>query len=178
MRSCKGQVIRLLNRQSLRPQTAPIGNGPPRKINQSPLEALKNEQLNFIRFDRTVLPTRADLEEASKLEVISEKGVRVPFGTLFHDKKTIVIFIRCFWCPFCQDYMYSLNTAANLDMLSSHDVNLVVVGNGSHAMIKGYRSACLNLSLLALVLTTNAIQKYSNFHSRYTLIHRLMCIRL
>jgi len=35
--------------------------------------------------------------------------------------------------------MYSLSTSVNPDMLSSRDVNLVVVGNGSHAMIRAYR---------------------------------------
>ena len=45
--------------------------------------------------------TLTQLAEAASLFVVAESGVRVPFGDLFLGRKTVVIFIRHFWCvPF------------------------------------------------------------------------------
>lgn len=90
-------------------------------------------------FDEHALPTPKQLTDAASCVVIAENGVRVPFGDLFKEQKTIVIFIRHFWCPLCQDYMFSLSSAVDLKLLKQADVNLVVVGNGSFNMIKSYR---------------------------------------
>ena len=43
-------------------------------------------------------PTRRQLSEAASLVVIASSGVRVSFGDLFLARKTVVIFIRHFWC--------------------------------------------------------------------------------
>lgn len=48
-------------------------------------------------FDEHALPTPRQLAEAATCMVIAENGLRVPFGELFRDQKTIVIFIRHFW---------------------------------------------------------------------------------
>lgn len=90
-------------------------------------------------FDEHALPTPKQLTDAASCIVIAENGVRVPFGDLFKEQKTIVIFIRHFWCPLCQDYMFSLSSTADPKLLKQADVNLVVVGNGSFNMIKSYR---------------------------------------
>jgi hypothetical protein len=140
MRVRQGQATPPPCLESQRPRSAPHTARSPLTGDKSSHGALEKRP----KFHRTALPTHADLEAAAKLDVISESGIRVPFGTLFHDKKTIVVFIRHFWCRFCQDYMYSVNSSVSPDMLSSRDVNLVVVGNGSHGMIKAYRSTYLN----------------------------------
>jgi hypothetical protein len=52
---------------------------------------------DFDGFDQDRLPTLRQLETAAVLSVISESGVRVPFGSLWQNQKTIVCFIRHFW---------------------------------------------------------------------------------
>jgi hypothetical protein len=44
------------------------------------------------------IPTIGQLAEAASLFVIAESGVRVSFGDLFLERRTVVIFIRHFWC--------------------------------------------------------------------------------
>ncbi|KAF7306085.1 Peptidase A1 domain-containing protein [Mycena chlorophos] len=90
-------------------------------------------------FDQTRLPTVQELEEAAELPVISESGVRVAFGRLFEERKTVVCFIRHFWCPLCQDYMFSISRNVSPQVLSSSEVDLVIISNGSWEMIKAYR---------------------------------------
>lgn len=127
-----------------RPGSAPTDQKrPPLAFDRSPLIALdksRPEIQNFVKFHRDALPSRGDLELAAKLEVIAEDGSRIPFGLLFREQKTVVVFIRHFWCPLCQDYMYSLTSTASQEMLRQNGLNLIVIGNGSHSMIKSYRS--------------------------------------
>ncbi|KAG9315046.1 transmembrane amino acid transporter protein-domain-containing protein [Chiua virens] len=97
------------------------------------------QSISHPTFDENALPTPRQLSEASSCVVIAENGLRVPFGEIFRDQKTIVIFIRHFWCPLCQDYMFSVTDNVDPKMLKETDVNLVVIGNGSFNMIKSYR---------------------------------------
>ena len=98
------------------------------------------------------IPTRSQLAQASLLPVITESGLHVSFGSLFQEQRTIVIFIRHFWCPFCQDYMTSLTSLAHPDMMFSGPtaaetkscneqdrVQLVVISNGAHTLISKYK---------------------------------------
>ncbi|KAK2460943.1 hypothetical protein APHAL10511_007413 [Amanita phalloides] len=93
------------------------------------------------------LPSHEQLSRAASLLVIAESGVRVTFGSLFEKQRTIVIFIRHFWCPLCQDYMSSVRSFVRPDVLRSpatlgaggSPAKLVVISNGSHAMISKYR---------------------------------------
>ncbi|KAJ7072088.1 AhpC/TSA antioxidant enzyme-domain-containing protein, partial [Mycena amicta] len=90
-------------------------------------------------FNQTRLPTQRELEEAAALPVISETGVRIPFGRLWSNRKTIVCFIRHFWCPLCQDFMASISQNVSPQVLQSAGVDLVIISNGSFEMIKAYR---------------------------------------
>ena len=94
------------------------------------------------------LPTHEQLRRAASHLVIAESGVRVTFGSLFAEQRTIVIFIRHFWCPLCQDYMSSVRSVVRPDVLRSPDAlgaesgsaaKLVVISNGSHGMISKYK---------------------------------------
>ncbi|KAF8896123.1 hypothetical protein BD779DRAFT_563437 [Infundibulicybe gibba] len=95
------------------------------------------------------LPTPAQLEHAASLPVIAASGLRIPFGSLFATQRTIVIFIRHFWCPLCQDYMSSLTSLVQPEMLHlppaspspgpAEQVQLVVISNGAHTLITKYR---------------------------------------
>lgn len=49
-------------------------------------------------FDERGVPSRDQLTRAAGLVVIAQNGVRVPFGDLFSSRRTVVIFIRHFWC--------------------------------------------------------------------------------
>jgi len=99
------------------------------------------------------LPTQSQITQAASLQVIKENGKRVTFGSLFSNTRTIVVFIRHFWCPLCQDYMSSLKSIVKPEMLSawpsgsdgnSEDlkkrlVSFVVIGNGAFGMIHKYK---------------------------------------
>lgn len=66
-----------LQHDTMRPSTAPSGRA--------------------LSFDENALPTRKQLLDAASYNVVAENGLRVPFGDLFRDQKTVVIFIRHFW---------------------------------------------------------------------------------
>ncbi|KAI0955945.1 hypothetical protein AcV7_006479 [Taiwanofungus camphoratus] len=97
------------------------------------------QQQPAVRFDEYAMPTREQLRQAASLVIIAQNGLRVPFGDLFRDRRTIVCFIRHFWCPNCQDYMYSIARSVDPDALKRAGVDLVIIGVGSPAMIKSYR---------------------------------------
>ena len=102
-------------------------------------------------------PTISQLAYAASLPVITESGLRIAFGSLFATQRAVVIFIRHFWCPLCQDYMTSLTSIAHPDMMyttppyspsplsgganseKAKKVQLVVISNGSHAFLPKYR---------------------------------------
>ncbi|KAH7884388.1 hypothetical protein F5I97DRAFT_1812652, partial [Phlebopus sp. FC_14] len=90
-------------------------------------------------FDEHALPNPRQLMDAASCFVIAENGLRVPFGELFRDQKTIVIFVRHFWCPLCQDYMFSMSSTVDPKLLKQASMSLVVVGCGSYNMIKSYK---------------------------------------
>ncbi|KZP31752.1 hypothetical protein FIBSPDRAFT_724158, partial [Athelia psychrophila] len=85
------------------------------------------------------LPSPTQIREAAWLQVTDQNGTRIPFGDLFMGQKTVVVFIRHFWCPLCQDYMFSLTRLVEPAMLKKAGVKLVVISNGSHGMIRAYR---------------------------------------
>jgi hypothetical protein len=90
------------------------------------------------------IPYFSQLSHAASLSIFTESGDRILFGSIFAQHRTIVIFIRHFWCPLCQDYMSSLSSLVKPEMLRSNkdsiqEVQLVVISNGAHAMIGKYR---------------------------------------
>ena len=106
------------------------------------------------------LPSLLQLNYAACLPIIGENGEQITFGSLFESQRTIVVFIRHFWCPLCQDYMSSINSFIRPEMICNtcesdddgheetirgidHDpgtrVRFVVISNGAHGMIAKYR---------------------------------------
>lgn len=87
-------------------------------------------------------PTSIDLVTAASLTVTGENGEQILFGALFRDRKVIVIFIRHFFCLFCRDYVRSISNIVTPEILgrSKKGVDLVLIGNGAHGMIKEYKS--------------------------------------
>ena len=58
------------------------------------------EETAMAPFDEHAGLSKDQLQRAAALTVVAQSGVRVPFGDLFRERKTIVIFIRHFWCVF------------------------------------------------------------------------------
>ncbi|ORY32615.1 AhpC/TSA antioxidant enzyme-domain-containing protein, partial [Naematelia encephala] len=81
-----------------------------------------------------------ELFEASILEVVDEAGASVKFGDLVRNRKTIVVFIRHWFCPLCAQYMNSILAEVSLDALQEAEVDLIIIGNGSAKMLNGYRN--------------------------------------
>ncbi|KAJ7592846.1 hypothetical protein C8J56DRAFT_1045302 [Mycena floridula] len=89
------------------------------------------------------IPSAAQIARASTLPVITETGIRVSFGSLFATQRTILIFIRHFWCPLCQEYCSSLMSLVDPAQLvveeTGQPIELVVISNGSYSLISKYR---------------------------------------
>jgi hypothetical protein len=71
----------------------PTVNSPHKCEAARPLTA---QSFSSSSFDEHALPTSRQLADAASCFVIAENGLRVPFGELFRDQKTIVLFIRHF----------------------------------------------------------------------------------
>ncbi|KAG9040389.1 hypothetical protein FS837_000716 [Tulasnella sp. UAMH 9824] len=89
-------------------------------------------------FESDRMLTMRDIYEASLIPVWDKEGHKVAFGKLFEDQVTIVIFIRHFWCPMCQDYMKSIVKELEPGRLAQARVKLIVIGCGDPAMIRSY----------------------------------------
>ncbi|KAH9856665.1 hypothetical protein C2E23DRAFT_721885, partial [Lenzites betulinus] len=127
---------------SRRTHVARGGSAPPRSVTQvhrHPRRSAKEEP-SVVTFDEHAGLTRDQIARAAGLTVIAQNGLRVPFGELFKERKTIVCFIRHFWCVrFKFDYMYSISRNVDVENLKRAGIDFVLIGNGSHGMIKSYR---------------------------------------
>lgn len=125
--------------QTMQPQQRPVNlnEQPPRKKRSSRPSTAPSSFAHV--FDENALPTKRQLLDAASCVVVAENGIRVPFGDLFRDQKTVVIFIRHFWCPLCQDYMFSIANTVDPQVLKQSGINFVIISNGSYNMIKSYR---------------------------------------
>ncbi|KAJ1023189.1 hypothetical protein NDA16_003342 [Ustilago loliicola] len=83
-------------------------------------------------------PSMLQLFEASQCLVYNQKGEEVIFGDLFKKRRTLVCFLRHWWCGFCQQFAMSIR---NIDPLPLKKANLdfVIVGQGDWHVIKVYR---------------------------------------
>ncbi|KAG8954133.1 hypothetical protein FRC04_000353 [Tulasnella sp. 424] len=89
-------------------------------------------------FDSDRMLTMRDIYEASLIPIWDKDGHKVTFGKLFEDQVTIVVFIRHFWCPMCQDYMKSIAKDLEPGRLAQARVKLIVIGCGDPGMIRSY----------------------------------------
>ncbi|KAF9793154.1 AhpC/TSA antioxidant enzyme-domain-containing protein [Thelephora terrestris] len=84
------------------------------------------------------IPTSENIATVSKLEVRDEKGKAVTFGSLFENQKTMVIFIRHFFCGSCQAYISQL-ASITPEAFANIGVRLVVIGCGEPDVIPFYK---------------------------------------
>ncbi|SNX85718.1 uncharacterized protein MEPE_04427 [Melanopsichium pennsylvanicum] len=83
-------------------------------------------------------PSMLQLFEASQCLVYNQQGQEVLFGDLFKKRRTLVCFLRHWWCGFCQQFAMSIR---NIDPLPLKKANLdfVIIGQGDWHVIKAYR---------------------------------------
>ncbi|KIM32199.1 hypothetical protein M408DRAFT_215331 [Serendipita vermifera MAFF 305830] len=80
------------------------------------------------------------LQKAAEIQVWSEDGQSVTFGSLFEKQKTIVVFIRHFLCGLCKAYVEELGKIPK-DSLDAAGTRIVVVGCGDWSVIKSYKES-------------------------------------
>ncbi|KAF5313254.1 hypothetical protein D9619_002365 [Psilocybe cf. subviscida] len=93
------------------------------------------------------LPDEHTLAAATELEVVDLNGKRVRFGDLFNDRKSIVVFIRHFFCGTCQGQAHFIHpyqnyakhlAAVSTETLEAAGVQIVLIGCGEYTLIKNY----------------------------------------
>lgn len=97
-------------------------------------------------FDENTPPTMRALYDASLMDVIDERGVAVKFGDLVRRGRTIVVFIRHWFCPLCAQYIKSIVDQVSPEALDEADVEMVIIGNGSAKMLPAYKSEYTHVS--------------------------------
>ncbi|KAF9477037.1 hypothetical protein BDN70DRAFT_881682 [Pholiota conissans] len=87
--------------------------------------------------DYTAIPSPEILKNAAESELLDAKGDKVKFGELIKDKKTVVVFIRHFFCGNCQAFVEQLGSVSS-DSLAEADTQIVVIGCGEWNPISTY----------------------------------------
>ncbi|KAL7418095.1 hypothetical protein BDY24DRAFT_411201 [Mrakia frigida] len=85
------------------------------------------------------IPSNQDLHYLSSLEVLDESGEKVKFGSLFGERRTLVVFVRSWLCGKCTLYISQLGEVITPSKLEAAGLNVVVVGCGGHELVKGFK---------------------------------------
>ncbi|KAG6915938.1 hypothetical protein DXG01_009204 [Tephrocybe rancida] len=83
------------------------------------------------------IPDDKALSNAANLEVLDSQGNKVAFSSIFKEQKTIVVFIRHFFCGNCQMFVEQL-AAIPESTLSNNGIRIAVVGCGDWQPIQSY----------------------------------------
>ncbi|KZT73400.1 hypothetical protein DAEQUDRAFT_703823 [Daedalea quercina L-15889] len=86
---------------------------------------------------RPPVPSTQDVAEATKLIVYDSQGNSIEFGNLIRHQKTVVVFIRHFFCGSCQQYVMQLALVPP-ESLQQAGARLVVIGCGEWQPIQNY----------------------------------------
>lgn len=110
---------------------------------------LGGETLADVEFSVDKLVSRDRVLEASTCFVRDENGLPVCFGDLLPPPgpveagkptpKTVVFFIRTFWCGQCQDYTLASISVLSPEALEKAGIKVVIIGHGSWKVLKAYR---------------------------------------
>jgi hypothetical protein len=123
-----------------------------------PPQSSSDESASDDEFSVDKVPSRRRIIEAGTLFLRDEDGHLVPFSELFPatsasntnegtstsgpskaPPKTILFFIRHFWCGQCQDYTFASLSLLDLVALAEANIRVVVISNGSWKIIKSYK---------------------------------------
>lgn len=86
----------------------------------------------------SALPAKDILSKAGDYPLYNSDGKTVPFRSLLTTKtRTLIIFIRHFFCGNCQEYLRSLAQQIPPSSLPD-DVDIMIIGCGSHTLISSY----------------------------------------
>jgi len=83
-------------------------------------------------------PSASALHSASTIEVFDSNGARVQFGSLYRDKKTLIIWIRHFHCGLCLDFVGDLISKVTPTELEQAGAGVVIIGCGEWNLLKPY----------------------------------------
>ncbi|GBE77205.1 AhpC/TSA antioxidant enzyme-domain-containing protein [Sparassis latifolia] len=83
------------------------------------------------------LPDRQTLKKATTLPVYDAEGNKLNFKNIFREQKTILIFIRHFFCGSCQQYVSQL-ASVRKEALEWAGARIVLIGCGDWRLIANY----------------------------------------
>jgi len=83
------------------------------------------------------IPDASEIAKAADLDILNAKGDEVKFGSIFQEKKVIVVFIRHFFCGTCQQYVKQLALVSK-ESLEAANTEIVIVGCGDYQPISEY----------------------------------------
>ncbi|CAI5786980.1 Uncharacterized protein PODLI_1B001750 [Podarcis lilfordi] len=86
---------------------------------------------------RPLADAPVELRDAARRLVVDASGKAVPFGSLYRERKAIVVFVRHFLCYACKEYVEDLGKIPKT-FLQDANVRLVVIGQSSHHHIKPF----------------------------------------
>ena len=149
-------------------RSAPIANSPSqvnRPDSRASTSASSRSHKTKPKFSIDAKPTFDELAQASALYVRDEDGHMVSFGDFMHRPhspnapvmpgdipigmeneylppitKTVVFFIRSFWCGQCQDFTMASLSQIDPVEVRKEGVRVVVISNGNYKVIKAYRT--------------------------------------
>ncbi|XP_035291811.1 peroxiredoxin-like 2C isoform X2 [Anguilla anguilla] len=82
-------------------------------------------------------PANVHLSDVEDCLVYDRYGNGIPFGRLYQDKTSIIVFVKNFLCYTCKEYVEDLAKIPKKSLLSA-DVRLVLIGQSSHCHIEIY----------------------------------------
>ncbi|KAI5120579.1 hypothetical protein M0805_002529 [Coniferiporia weirii] len=83
-------------------------------------------------------PNEQAIAAAAQATIFDNKGTKLAFADVFSSSKTIVVFIRHFFCGMCQAYVSQLATVPE-KALSDAGVKLAIIGCGEWQLIDNYK---------------------------------------
>ncbi|OJD11671.1 hypothetical protein ACJ73_09495 [Blastomyces percursus] len=90
-------------------------------------------------------PSESTLRDSAKLSVLDADGNEVLFRDLYEPsgrgekKRTLIIFIRHFFCGSCQDYVKALSESIPTPSQLPANTTIIIVGCGASNLIATYR---------------------------------------
>ncbi|KAL1405371.1 hypothetical protein Q8F55_009002 [Vanrija albida] len=100
---------------------------------------MSSASLAAIDLEGYAKPNVEQLLRASELPIVGEDGVVVRFGDVVARRRTVVVFVRHWHSSFCAQYVKALVAAMSPTLLAGAKARLVLIGHGSHSMIRGYK---------------------------------------
>jgi hypothetical protein len=125
-----------------------------KKAVQRPTSALAHTDTDSdSEFSVDGIPSKRRLWEAGTLFLTDENGDLVCFGDMFPkvpppiqpgepvppSPRTVVFFIRHFWCGQCQDFMFASLSQLDPIAVEKAGIKVIVISNGSWKIIKSYK---------------------------------------